>query len=53
MKPSRNDNRSVKLLQELKVKKDAKLEKISEASDKVLAIALRKLMSDKSVRGKK
>ena len=53
MKSSRNDKRSVKPLQELKVKKDAKLEKISEASDEVLAMALRKLMSDKSGKGQK
>ena len=53
MKPSKNDKKSVKQLQELKVKKDAKLEKISEASDEVLAMALRKLMSDKSGKGKK
>jgi len=40
-------------LQELKVKKDAKLEKISDASDELLAMALRKLMSDKSGKGQK
>ncbi len=53
MKPSRNDKRSGKPLQELKIKKEAKLEKISEASDEVLAMALRKLMSDKSGKGHK
>ena len=53
MKLSKCDKRSDKPLQELKVKKDAKLEKISEASDEVLAMALRKLMSDKSGKGQK
>ena len=53
MKLSKNDKRSDKPLQELKIKKDAKLEKISEASDEVLAMALRKLMSDKSGKGQK
>ena len=53
MKLSKCDKRSDKPLQELKVKKDAKLEKISEASDEVLAMALRKLMSYKSGKGQK
>ena len=37
-----------KPLQNLKIKKDVKLEKISEAPDDVIAMALRKLMTDKS-----
>ena len=51
MKPSRNDKRSGKPLQELKVTENPKLEKISAASDEVLAMALRKLMTGNDKEG--
>ncbi len=46
MKQLNKGKETDKPLQNLKVKKDVKLEKISEAPDDVIAMALRKLMTE-------